>query len=225
MRDPFRNGVLGPAIAGLFLLLFVRAATTAPMTIARLKYDGGGDWYANPTSLPNLLAFVREQGPLDVNPKEDVVELDDPRLFSYPFLHMTGHGRIQFTPIQAQRLREWLTGGGFLHVDDNYGMDEHFRREIRKVFPEQELVEVPFTHPIYHCRFDYRRGLPKVHEHDNKPPRGFGIFHEGRLVLFYTWECDLGDGWEDPEVHKDPPELRRQALEMGANILLWSMGA
>lgn len=205
------------------VLLLVQSGTAAPLTIGRLKYDGGGDWYANPTSLPNLLAFVGGLG-LEVAPREEVVELDDPRLFSYPFIHMTGHGRVQFTPVQAQRLREWLEGGGFLHVDDNYGLDEHFRREIRKVFPGQELVEVPFSHPVYSCRFDYRRGLPKVHEHDGKPPRGFGLFHEGRLVLFYTWECDLGDGWEDPAVHNDPPEVHRQALEMGANILLWSMG-
>ena len=213
------------ALLGLLLVLAWGSAVAAPpLTIARLKYDGGGDWYGNPTSLPNLLAFVREQGALDVAPKEDVVEADDPRLFAYSFLYMNGHGRVQFSDLQAQRLREWLIGGGFLHADDNYGMDEHFRREIRKVFPEHELVEVPFSHPIYHSRFDYRRGLPKVHEHDGKPPRGFGIFHEGRLVVFYTWESDLGDGWEDPDVHKDPPAIRRQALEMGANILSWSMG-
>ncbi|MCA9783637.1 MAG: DUF4159 domain-containing protein [Calditrichaeota bacterium] len=205
-------------------LCLALAAQAAPLTIARLKYDGGGDWYCDPTSLPNLLAFTRQNTTLDVAPREEVVEADDPRLFAFPYLYMSGHGRIQFTPLQAERLREWLIGGGFLHVDDNYGLDEHFRREIRKVFPEYELVEVPFSHPIYHSQFDYGRGLPKIHEHDGKPPRGFGIFHEGRLVVFYSWECDLGDGWEDPDVHNDPADLRRQALEMGCNILVWSMG-
>jgi len=210
--------------AGLLTLLAPARAPGEPFTIARLKYDGGGDWYSDPSSLPNLLEFLAREAGLETAAEEVVVEADDPRLFHYPYLYMTGHGRVEFSELQAERLRLYLSHGGFMHVDDNYGLDEHFRREIRKVFPGNELVEVPFEHPVYNSLFDYSSGLPKIHEHDDKPPRGYGIFHEGRLVLFYTWECDLGDGWEDPQVHRDPPEVRRMALEMGANIVIWARG-
>ncbi len=213
-----------PPVKWLFLLLLVTPLFAQELSIARIKYDGGGDWYGDPTSLPNLLEFVSRNTDIETAAKEDVVELDDPRLFAYPYLYMTGHGNVHFSERQAQRLRLYLSHGGFLHVDDNYGLDEHFRREIRKVFPDHELVEVPFDHAVYHSRFEFPHGLPKIHEHDNKPPRGYGIYLDNRLVLFYTWECDLGDGWEDPEVHEDPEELRQKALRMGTNILVYALG-
>ncbi len=209
----------------LALLLGVSAAAQGTIPLARLKYDGGGDWYSNPSSLPNLLRFVREQTGLPMEGKERVVEPEDPELFSCSYLYLTGHGRISFSPAQAERLRAWLLGGGFLHADDNYGLDAHFRREIKRVLPEYELVEVPFDHPVYHAWFQFPQGLPKIHEHDGKPPRGWGIFIDGRLAVFYDWECDLGDGWEDPDVHQDPPELRRKALEMGTNLIVHALGA
>ncbi len=209
----------------LALLLGVSAAAQGTIPLARLKYDGGGDWYSNPSSLPNLLRFVREQTGLPMEGKERVVEPEDPELFSCSYLYLTGHGRISFSPAQAERLRAWLLGGGFLHADDNYGLDAHFRREIKRVLPEYELVEVPFDHPVYHAWFQFPQGLPKIHEHDGKPPRGWGIFIDGRLAVFYDWECDLGDGWEDPDVHQAPPELRRKALEMGTNLIVHALGA
>ncbi|MDP2360989.1 MAG: DUF4159 domain-containing protein [bacterium] len=214
------------ALAGALLLLAVLPAGGAgPLfTIARLKYDGGGDWYANPTSLPNLLRFAAEATGVPMAEKEAVVSLDDPELFRHTYLYMTGHGRVSFSPAQAERLRSWLLGGGFLHADDNYGLDEHFRREIKRVLPEYELVELPFEHPVYHAWFSFPEGLPKIHEHDGHPPRGYGIFLEGRLAVFYDWECDLGDGWEDAEVHQDPPALRRRALEMGTNLIVHVLG-
>jgi len=192
-------------------------------TIARLKYDGGGDWYSDPTSLPNLLKFFKEQTGVPAVDREAVVEPSDPAIFNYPYLYLTGHGRIDFSEEDARNLRRHLTSGGFLHVDDNYGLDQHFRREIKKVFPDKELKEVPFAHPIYHSFFDFPNGPPKIHEHDGKPPQGFGIFYEGRLVVYYTYESDLGDGWEDPEVHGDPEEVRMQALKMGVNIIVYAL--
>ena len=208
----------------LTLFMTTLSLSAEELGIARIKYDGGGDWYADATSLPNLLEFVSRNTGIRTAEKEDVVELDDPRLFAYPYLYLTGHGNLSFSERQAQRLRLYLTHGGFLHVDDNYGLDEHFRREIRKVFPDRELVELPFDHPVYHSPFEFSQGLPKIHEHDNKPPRGYGIFVDERLVLFYTWECDLGDGWEDPAVHEDPEALRQQALRMGTNIIVHALG-
>jgi hypothetical protein len=191
--------------------------------IARIKYGGGGDWYGDKTSLVELLRFVREQTLLDVAPEEDVVELTSDKLFSYPYVYLTGHGNVRFTDEEAERLRRYLTGGGFLHVDDNYGLDKHIRREMKKVFPETDFVELPFSHPIYHVHFDFPNGLPKIHRHDGKPAQGFGIVHDGRLVVFYSYESDLGDGWEPRTVHDNPPEKRRAALEMGTNILTYAM--
>lgn len=190
-------------------------------TIARLKYGGGGDWYANPSSLPNLLKEINERTTIRAKPKEDVVEITDPELFQYPYLYMTGHGNIHFTDEEIKILRNYFAAGGFLHADDNYGMDSSFRREIRRVFPDSPLIELPFDHPIYHSFYDFPDGLPKIHEHDGKPAQGFGIFYQNRLVIFYTYECDLGDGWEDPDVHNDPPEKREAALRMGINIVVY----
>jgi hypothetical protein len=191
--------------------------------IARVKYEGGGDWYSDESSLHHLLLFVREHTLLDVAPDEDVVELSNDKLFSYPYVYLTGHGNVHFSEEDARRLRRYLLGGGFLHIDDNYGLDRHIRREMKKVFPEYDFVELPYSHPIYHTHFEFPAGLPKIHEHDGRPPQGFGIVHEGRLLVFYSYESDLGDGWEPPSVHDNPPEKRRAALEMGTNILTFAM--
>jgi len=189
------------------------------LKIAKLKYQGGGDWYANKTALPNLIAFCNKELGTNLAAEEDVAEVGSPNLFDYPYLYMTGHGNVVFSISEAQNLRAYLLAGGFLHVDDNYGMDKFVRIELKKVFPELELVEVPFTHPIYRQKFEFPNGLPKVHEHDGKPAQGFGLFYEGRLVVFYSYECDLGNGWEDRRIHNDPEEKRQLALKMGANIL------
>ncbi|KPK63140.1 hypothetical protein AMJ83_08235 [candidate division WOR_3 bacterium SM23_42] len=192
-------------------------------TIARLKYGGGGDWYGDPSSLTNLLTAISERTNIRAAPREVVVEITDPKLFEHPYLYMTGHGNVHFTDDEIKILRNYFRAGGFLHADDNYGMDSSFRREIVKIFPESPLIELPFDHPIYHIFYEFPDGLPKIHEHDNKPPQGFGIFYDNRLVIFYTYECDLGDGWEDPDVHDDPPEKREQALQMGINIVMYSL--
>jgi len=209
-------------LALILALAGVRPAACVEL-IGRLKYGGGGDWYANPTSLPNLLAFARAHSALDLPERELTVEPGAPELRDFAFVHVTGHGRISFTPDERRNLREWMLGGGFLHVDDNYGLDEHFREEVALIFPGRELVELPFTHPIYHCLFDFPRGLPKIHEHHGGPPHGYGIVHEGRVVLFYSFNTDLGDGWESAEVHNDPEETRLQALRMGANLLVYAL--
>lgn len=187
--------------------------------IAKLKYNGGGDWYANKTSLPNLIKFCNDNLKLSIYAEEDVVEVGSKDLFNYPFVHLTGHGNIIFNKQEAENLRKYLVGGGFLHADDNYGLDKAFRREMKKVFPELEFVELPWSHPIYHQRFDFSKGLPKVHEHEGKPSQGFGLIYKGRLVCFYSFECDLGNGWEDQDIYNDPETTRQQALKMGANIL------
>lgn len=187
--------------------------------IALLKYKGGGDWYANPTSLPNLIKFCNRHLKTNLAEEPVTVEPGNRDIFNYPFLHMTGHGNVVFTPVEVQNLREYLLAGGFLHADDNYGLDESFRREMKKIFPDDEFVELPWEHPIFSQKYKFPEGLPKIHEHDNKRPRAFGIVKDGRLVVLYTYETDLGDGWEDPEVHKDPEEKREQALKMGANII------
>jgi hypothetical protein len=192
-------------------------------TIARLKYGGGGDWYSDPSSLPNLLSAINERTTIRAAPREAVVEITDPELFEYPYLYMTGHGNVYFSDDEVKILRNYFIAGGFLHADDNYGMDSSFRHEIVKIFPESPMVEVPYDHPIFHSFYEFPDGLPKIHEHDGKPPQGFGIFYEDRLVVFYTYECDLGDGWEDPDVHEDPPEKREQALQMGINIVIYSL--
>lgn len=191
--------------------------------IGRLKYGGSGDWYANETSLPNLVKFCNKNLNTSINPKEDYIEPSSSKIFNYPFIHMTGHGNVTFTPEDATNLRAYLTSGGFLHIDDNYGMDPFIRLEIKKVFPELEFVEVPFNHAIYNQNYRFSKGLPKVHEHDNKPAQGLAILWEGKIVCFYTFESDLGDGWEDVEVHNDPEHIRQQALKMGANILSYAL--
>ncbi len=190
--------------------------------IARLKYNGGGDWYANKTSLTNLVAFCNKNIKTNFDPEEEVVEVGSKELFLYPFVHLTGHGNISFTTSEAQNLRKYLTSGGFLHIDDNYGLDKFIRVEMKKVFPELLFVELPFSHPIYHQKFNFANGLPKIHEHDGKPSQGFGLIYEGKLVCFYSYECDLGNGWEDAEIYNDPEEKRQQALKMGANIITYS---
>jgi hypothetical protein len=213
----------------LLVLLVAVAAASAfgagqpRLAVARLQYDGGGDWYANPSSLPNLIRAIRERTTFRVEPAEARVTLGDDRLWDYPFLHATGHGNIALTDVEIGRLREYLSRGGFLHVDDNYGLDSSFRRELQRAFPDRPLVDVPVTHPIYNIVYAFPNGLPKIHEHDGKPPRGLGIFMGDRLVLFYSYEADLGDGWEDPEVHKDPPELHEAALRMGVNLFAYAM--
>ncbi len=193
------------------------------MTIARLKYGGGGDWYSNPGSLENLMAYIERHTDLDMAERQAVVEPGSPQLFSYSYLYMNGHGNVLFNGEEVRRLRHYLEHGGFLHADDNYGMDPSFRREMKKIFPDKEWVELPFDHPVYHQVFEFPDGLPKVHEHDNKAPQGLGLFHEGRLVVFYTYETDLGDGWESEEVHHDPQEIREAALRMGTNIFMYHL--
>ncbi len=208
----------------LALLHSVAAAGDATYRIAVLKYNGGGDWYANlETSLPNLIKFTNENLHTAINTEQAIVEAGSPEIFNYPFVHMTGHGNWVLSTAEAENLRKYLLAGGFLHIDDNYGMDPFVRPQMKKVFPELEFVELPFSHPIYHQRYDFNNGLPKIHEHDQKPPQGFGLIYEGRLVCFYSFECDLGDGWEDYEVHKDSPEAHQKALKMGANLLQYVM--
>jgi len=207
----------------IFTLLFVSVVSLAQekttVKIGLLKYNGGGDWYANPTSLPNLIKFANENLQTNINLEPGTVEVGSMDLFNYPLIHMTGHGNVVFSDIEIEYLRTYLMGGGFLHIDDNYGLDQYIRREMKKVFPDQEFVELPFSHPIYHQQFEFEKGLPKIHEHDGKPAQGFGLFYEGRLVVFYSYECDLGDGWESYAVHKDPESVRVLALRMGANII------
>jgi hypothetical protein len=203
----------------VLLLMVAKDAVAQNYQIATLKYRGGGDWYSNPTALPNLVEFANREIGTSISTNIATVEVGSQNLFNYPFVYMTGHGNVVFSAQEAQNLRNYLIGGGFLHVDDNYGLDPFFRREIAKVFPEYELVELPYSYPIYHQKFSFPDGPPKIHEHDGKPPQGFGIFHEGRLVLYYTYETDLGNGWEDQIVHGNPEEVRLKALRMGANIL------
>jgi len=200
-------------------LLCVSFNTGNSLKIARLKYNGGGDWYANKTSLPNLIKFCNQQLGTSIYGEEDIVEAGSRDIFNYPFIHLTGHGNIVFTQAEADNLRKYLISGGFLHADDNYGLNFFFRREMRKVFPELDFVELPFNHPIYHQKFNFNNGLPKVHEHDGKSPQGFGLIWKGRLVCFFSYECDLGNGWEDQDVYNDPEAVRQKALQMGANII------
>jgi len=203
----------------IFAAICIFAQKNYSFQIALLKYNGGGDWYANlETSLPNLIQFCNKELKTNINPEQAIVEPSSRDIFKYPFVHITGHGNIIFSEAEAQNLRKYLLAGGFLHISDNYGLDKYIRREMKKVFPELEFVELPFNHPIYHQKFNFN-GLPKIHEHDNKPPQGFGLIYQGRLVCFYDYECDLGDGWENPEVHNDSPEKHLEALKMGANII------
>ena len=190
--------------------------------LALLKYNGGGDWYANPTALPNLAVFCNKEIKTNLDDDYATIEAGSAELFNYPFIHMTGHGNVVFNDLEAENLRNYLMAGGFLHIDDNYGMDPYVRPAMKKVFPELSFIELPFEHEVYHQKFEFKTGLPKIHEHDKKPPQGFGLFWEGRLVCFYSFECDLGDGWEDQDVHKDPEENRIKALKMGANLVQYA---
>ena len=203
----------------LFFLFLLISTASFCQEIALLKYSGGGDWYANPTSLHNLVKYANQTINTYIKSKPATVEPGSSEIFSYPFVHMTGHGNVVFSDAEISNLRNYLLSGGFLHADDNYGMDQYIRREIKRIFPNNDLVEVPGNHPIFQKPNLFANGLPKIHEHDGKRPQAFGIFVENRLVLLYTYETDLGDGWEDPEVHNDPKEVREKALKMGANIL------
>lgn len=202
-----------------FILVLTQSIHGQNLKIARLRYQGGGDWYANKTALPNLLKFCRDQLNINFNPEEDIVDPAGKEIFNYPYIYLTGHGNIVFSNQDADNLRNYLISGGFLHIDDNYGLDPFVRPELKKIFPGAELVELPPDHPVYNQKFKFPKGLPKIHEHDGKPAQGFGIFHEGRLVIFYSYECDLGNGWEDQRVHNDPEAKRLEALRMGANLI------
>ena len=205
----------------IFFFSFISFSMTA-QEIAVLHYGGGGDWYSNPTSLPNLIQFCNEHINTTINSKPQTVKPNDVDLFDFPFVHMTGHGNVFFTLEEAKNLQDYLISGGFLHIDDNYGMDQYLRKELVKIFPNKELIELSIDHPIFNNHFNFSQGLPKIHEHDNIRPQAFGIFHEGRLILLYTFESDLGDGWENPEIHNDPQEVRLKALQMGANIIKYA---
>jgi hypothetical protein len=216
--------VISKMLAAL-LIAAVTPSTPAPvLTIGRLHYDGGGDWYANPSSLPNLLSALQTWTALRVSPEEKVVTLRDDDLWNVPYIYMTGHGNVHWSDQDLAVLRRYLQQGGFLHADDNYGMDVSIRRELARLFPDHPLVEVPLDHPIYHLVYDFPRGIPKIHVHDNKPAQGFGIFLDGRLAVYYSYQSDLGDGWEDPEVHHDPPAKHEAALRMGVNLFAYAIG-
>ncbi|MCZ7557826.1 MAG: DUF4159 domain-containing protein [Bacteroidia bacterium] len=222
---------LGSIIVPLIVLLLPSGAPaqtvekhSSKFVIARVKYGGGGDWYNDPSSELNMLRFLKQHTRIDIEVKtEEFVEVGSEKLFAYPFLFMTGHGSINLSDREAANLRNYLENGGFLYVDDDYGFDKAFRRELRKVFPDKQLIELPFDHPIYRAHFTFSNGLPKIHEHDKKPPQGFGVFHEGRLVLFYTFESNLADGWADPDVHNNPEDVREKALQMGLNIIVYAL--
>ena len=209
-----------------FLILVIHTFTgfgqSYTYKIGLLKYNGGGDWYANPTALTNLIEFSNKEIGTNINPIYDEVEIGSNLLFNYPFVHLTGHGNIVLNQQEINNLRNYLIAGGFLHISDNYGLDPFIRKEIKKVFPELDFVELPYSHAIYHQKFDFNDGLPKIHQHDEKPSAGFGIIYEGRLVCFYDYECDLSDGWEDSDVHNDSEETRTKALQMGSNILSYT---
>ncbi|HQO90458.1 MAG TPA: DUF4159 domain-containing protein [Chitinophagales bacterium] len=207
-------------LIGFSCSTFAQTKSTAKLGL--LKYKGGGDWYANPTALPNLAKFCNQQLNMSLSMQINEVEPGSTELFNYPFLHMTGHGNVVFTEQEAQNLRTYLMAGGFLHISDNYGMDPYIRKAMKKVFPELDFVELPASHPVYHQKFDFSGGLPKIHEHDNKPAQGFALLYEGRVVCFYDYECDLSDGWEDQAVHKDTEEVRQKALKMGANLVMYA---
>jgi hypothetical protein len=217
-----RQGTLSPAARQQFRQPAQTEDPTA-VTVARLHYGGGGDWYWGSSSVPNFLDFVRDNSNFPVDTIEKVVSIMDDNLFRYPFLFATGHGIVKFSDEERERLRTYLANGGFLFLNDSYGMDKNLRKEIAKLFPERELVELPFDHPIYHSYYDFPAGPPKIHEHDNKPAQGFGIIIDGRVVLYYLYESDVGDGWEDPQVHNDPPEKREAALKMGMNMLAYAL--
>ena len=215
-----KNMFRAPILLLLCIVLVNIAYAQVPgVKIALLKYGGGGDWYSDPTALPNLIDYCNRNLKTNMHPEPSTIDIGSTEIFNFPFVHMTGHGNIVLSESEALNLRTYLEGGGFLHVDDNYGLDEYFRREIKKVFPDKELVELPHNHNIFNQKYKFSEGLPKIHEHDNKPPQAFGVFIEDRMVLLYTYESDLGDGWEDESVHNNPPEIRDIALKMGANII------
>lgn len=212
----------------IFLIAFLIVSITlaqdeSKFKIARLKYNGGGDWYNDPSAEVNLLKFTARNTNIKTNPVYEFVDLSSGNIFAYPFLFMTGHGNIVFTDNEAKKLRTYLENGGFLYVDDDYGLDKAFRREMKKVFPDKDLIELPFSYGLYNCFYNFPNGVPKTHEHDNKPPQGFGIFVGGRLSVYYTYESNPSDGWADPEVHKDPPAKREEALKFGTNIIVWAL--
>jgi hypothetical protein len=208
----------------LFILVLSLFVVNEPPTLklGLLKYNGGGDWYSNPTALPNLAQFCNKNMGTNFDPNYGTVEVGSLDIFNYPFLHLTGHGNVVFSDREAANLRQYLMGGGFLHIDDNYGMDPYIRPAMKKVFPELELVELPFEHEIYKQKYNFPNGLPKIHAHDGKAPKGYGLIWKGRLICFYSVECDLGDGWENQEVHNDPPENRLKAMQMGANLVKYA---
>ena len=214
-----------------FCLVWLTLSLLGPLSaqndfyqLAVLKYRGGGDWYANPTAVPNLVAFCNEEMGMMIDSEVATVDIGSSELFDYPWIHMTGHGNVVFSASEARNLKTYLEAGGFMHISDNYGMDPYIRREIRKVFPESDWVELPWSHEVFHSAFEFDKGLPKIHEHDDEPARGYGMFHEGRLVVFYDYESDLGDGWEDWQVHRDPEDVRLSALRMGANLITKAFG-
>jgi len=211
------------AVVGVASQALAQSRIESQFRITRLKYSGGGDWYNDPSEEVNLLRFAQKETGIDVDPRYEFVDLSGERLFTVPFLFMTGHGNIVFSDFEIQRLRAYLTRGGFLYADDDYGMDKAFRREMKRVFPDQELQELPFTHGLYHSRFEFPNGVPKTHEHDGKPAQGFGLFWKGRLVVYYTYESNPSDGWADPEVHGDPDQVRQEALRFGTNIVVWAL--
>ena len=211
-------------LSAIIFLSVCRGLYAQPFSIARVKYHGGGDWYNDPSCIPNLCRFIKKNTKILINEKEAQVSLDKEELFSYPVLFLTGHGMISFSDKEAENLRNYLLNGGFLYADDDYGMDKSFRREMKKVFPEREFTELPFSHGIYSVKYKFKNGLPKIHEHDGKAPQGFAIFDDfGRIMVFYTYETNISDGWADPEVHNDPPEKRLEALKMGTNIVVWAL--
>lgn len=216
--------MLRPLAVVLLLAAAIAASAQGTYRLAVLKYRGGGDWYANPSAVPNLVRFCNQELGTRIDPEVPVVEVGSPELFDHPWVHMTGHGNVVVDQQEADNLRTYLIGGGFLHISDNYGMDPFVRPMLQRVFPELELVELPFDHPIYHQKFKFPKGLPKIHEHDDLPPRGYALIWEGRVVCFYDHECDLGDGWEDPDVHGDSEETRLKALRMGANLVQYAFG-
>jgi hypothetical protein len=201
------------------LITAISSSITSAQQVAVLKYGGGGDWYGNPTALPNLVAYCNQNIGTTIDKKVATVEASSIDIYQYPFLHMTGHGNVVFSDADLKNLRTYLLSGGFLHIDDNYGMEPYLKKELIKLFPDNALIEIPVNHPIFNIYASFPKGLPKIHEHDGARPQALGIFHEGRLILLFTFESDLGDGWESPEVHNDPPEVRKKALNMGANII------
>ncbi len=205
------------------LVLFFIVLNLYDITVTRLKYGGGGDWYNDPSAIPNLCREVNRRTEVKANEEQKIISVSDKELFDSPFIFLTGHGNIKFTDEDVVRLRRWLESGGFLYVDDDYGMDPSFRREMKRIFPEKELVELPFDHEIYHIFYKFPQGLPKIHKHEGKPPQGFGIFCGGRLAVFYTFETNISDGWADPEIHNDPPQKREEAFKMGINIILYAL--